>query len=47
MLKSGNFFGIMRNKLQIRSYNKTIYEEAFTHRSLNIKNKKYWMSLKG
>jgi len=40
MLTSGIFFLQIQNKLGIRTSNKAIYKEAFTHRSLNLKNAK-------
>ena len=38
MASSGNFFSKLQKKLGIRTSNKAIYEEAFTHRSSNLKN---------
>lgn len=38
MLTSGNFFSQIQSKLGIRTSNKAIYKEAFTHRSLNLKD---------
>ena len=37
---SGNFFSKFQEKLGIRTSNKALYKEAFTHRSLNLKNAK-------
>ena len=40
MASSGNFFSKFQEKLGIRTSNKALYKEAFTHRSLNLKNAK-------
>jgi len=40
MTSSGNFFSKFQEKLGIRTSNKALYKEAFTHRSLNLKNAK-------
>ena len=40
MASSGNFFSKFQKKLGIRTLNKDLYKEAFTHRSLNLKNTK-------
>lgn len=40
MASSGNFFSKFQKKLGIRTLNKDLYKEAFTHRSLNLKNAK-------
>ena len=40
MTSSGNFFSKFQEKLGIRTSNKALYKEAFTHRSLNQKNAK-------
>ena len=40
MTSSGNFFSKFQKKLGIRTLNKDLYKEAFTHRSLNLKNTK-------
>mgnify|MGYP001307877080 FL=1 len=37
-VSSGNFFSKLQKKLSIRTSNKAIYKEAFTHRSSNLKN---------
>ncbi|MBL6870831.1 MAG: ribonuclease III [Flavobacteriaceae bacterium] len=37
-VSSGNFFSKLQKKLGIRTSNKAIYKEAFTHRSSNLKN---------
>ena len=38
MATSGNFFVQIQQKLGFRVFNKKIYEEAFTHSSLNLKD---------
>jgi len=38
MATSGNFFIRLQQKLGFRVFNKKIYEEAFTHSSLNLKD---------
>ena len=40
MTSSGNFFSQIQQKLGIRSSNKNIYKEAFTHSSTNLKDEK-------
>jgi ribonuclease-3 len=40
MTSSGNFFSKLQEKLGIRTSNEALYKEAFTHRSLNLKNVK-------
>ena len=37
-VSSRNFFSKLQKKLSIRTSNKAIYKEAFTHRSSNLKN---------
>ena len=40
MTTSGNFFTLIQQKLGIKSSNKNIYKEAFTHSSTNLKDEK-------
>jgi len=37
METSGNFFVELQKNLKIKSQNKTLYKEAFTHSSVNLK----------
>jgi len=38
MATSGNFFSQIQQKLGIKTSNKAIYKEAFTHSSINLKD---------
>ncbi|MDC0126354.1 ribonuclease III, partial [Flavobacteriaceae bacterium] len=39
MATSGNFFIQLQKKLNIRTRNKELYKKAFTHSSVNLKDK--------
>ena len=40
MATSGNFFALLRKKLNIKTDKEELYQKAFTHRSVNLKDSK-------
>ena len=38
MATSGNFFALLRKKLKIKTHKEELYQKAFTHSSVNLKD---------